>query len=386
MSLPPPPGSFGSVPPNGGGGPSWGGQPQQQGQPYGAPYPGQPGGQWGSPEQWAGGPPPNKGGKGKWILVGLALIAIIAVSIVGTVLVLRGDSGGNGSTLSAQNGNSDFASANDTGPANLITEDPTCEAWTKIARDHYDKSESVKWSERDPNVPASSWTAGQRDMYDTVAKSLENAADQARQLAKKTPHRVMREIYGQFVAYASAFIDKIPSYAPDDNKLVIVVGAFTTAPADICSAIKYGSVQPVAPLVAEPAPPSQIAPFDGTDTSQFLAGGNAVCSDWAAEVTGFASDTAKWREIDPNIPATEWSPEQKAINDAVAPLITANADKLEQIGRDSDNPIFEDMAVLAAQYWRAFASVLPNYSSRDSYLSESATVLSIAVNLACKAA
>ncbi|MGV0768378.1 hypothetical protein [Mycobacterium syngnathidarum] len=319
--------------------------------------------------------------------MGLTLVAVIAVSIVGTVLVLRSDSGGgNGSTLSAQNGDSEFASANDMGPANIITEDPTCEAWIKIARDHYDKSETVKWPERDPNVPASSWTADQRDMYDTVTKSLETAADQARQLARKTPHRVMRELYGQFVAYASAFINKVPSYEPDDNKLVVVVGALTTAPADICSAIKYGSAQAVAPLISEPAQPSQIVPLDNTDEAPFLAEGNNACADWTAEANRFSNDTTKWRDIDPNVPASEWTPEQRSVNDAVAPVMKANADKIEQIGRDSGNPVFEDLAVLAGQYRRAFVTALPNYTPRDSYLSESAALLNVTVNLACKAA
>lgn len=384
MSLPPPPGSYGSVPPNNGGNAPWGGQP---GQSYGPQYQGQPGGQWGPPQQWTGGPPPNKGGKGKWILVGLALVAVIALSVVGTVLVLRPDSGGNnGSTQSAQSGDSEFASANDTGPANLVTEDPTCEAWIKVAGDHYDNSEAVKWSERDPSIPASAWTIDQRNMYETVAKSLQSAVDRARQLATKTPHRVMRELYGQFAAYASAFIDKVPAYVPDDNRLATVIGALTTAPTDICSAIKYESVQPVAVLIREPAPPSELAVFDGANTSEFLAGGNRVCGEWSEEITTFAKDTANWREIDPNISASEWTTEQKATNDAVAPLMAANADNLESIGRRSGNPVFEDIAVLAAQYWRAFVSVLPNYSSRDSYLSESATLLGLTVNYACKAA
>ncbi|MEO4035611.1 hypothetical protein ABH105_22775, partial [Mycolicibacterium smegmatis] len=43
------------------------------------------------------------GGRGKWVLIGLALVAVIALSIAGTAVVLKSDSGdGNGSTPSAQ--------------------------------------------------------------------------------------------------------------------------------------------------------------------------------------------------------------------------------------------------------------------------------------------
>lgn len=383
MSLPPSPGPYGPTPPHDGGAAPRPGHPQLPPQPHGARYqypPGAPGGQ----PQWVGGPTPqNSPGKGKWILIGLALTAVIALSITGTVLVLRT---GTNTTSPAPNSTAQIASANDIGPANLITEDPTCEAWSRAAREHYDKTEAAKWADRDPNIPASAWTPQQRDMYDTVAKSMETAVGQAKQLARRTPHRVMRELYGQFVAYASAFVDKIPTYVADDNKIALVIEALTTAPADICSAIKYRSVQTTAPLVNDPPAPSHPL-LDTTETPQrFLAAENDVCVDWATRATTTAADLAQWRDIDPNVPATGWTPEQKAINDAAAPLMTTAADKYEGLGRASGNPVLEDFAVLAAQYWRAFVSAQPNYTPADSYLSESATLLVVTVNLACKAA
>ena len=37
------------------------------------------------------------------------------------------------------------------------------------------------------------------------------------QLAKLTPHRVMRELYEQFIAYARAYSDAVPTYTKPDN-------------------------------------------------------------------------------------------------------------------------------------------------------------------------
>lgn len=379
MSMPPGPGPYGSTPFGDGDAQRWGPQP-----------PGQPAGQWAPPPQWPSGPPQpaNGGGKGKWILIGLALVAVIAISVAATVLALRpATDTAKVATPSAPNGDTQFASANDDGPANLITDDPTCDAWRRTAREHYDKTEVVKWSERDPNISASEWTPEQRDMYDVVGKTMEATVGQAKQLARKTPHRVMRELYGQFAAYASAFIDKIPNYVAGDNKIAVVVGALTTGPADICSAIKYGSVETVAPLVDEPSPPSRTVPPGQPEIPQpFLAAGNDVCADWAEETTKAAADTEQWRDIDPNIPATDWTPEQKAINDSVAPKLIANADARERLGRESGNPILEDFAVLGAQYRRAFVSALPNYTAADSFLVESSTLLGLVVSYACKAA
>ena len=84
MSVPPPPNQWGSQPPTGGhpaGAPQWG--PPTGGQPGGIP-------QWGPPP----GPPQRRGGKGKWIFGGIALLAVIAVTVVITVLVVGKDSGG----------------------------------------------------------------------------------------------------------------------------------------------------------------------------------------------------------------------------------------------------------------------------------------------------
>ncbi len=41
---------------------------------------------------------------------------------------------------------------------------------------------------------------------------MRNAADQTVALAKLTPHRVMRELYQQFIAYARAYSDAIATY------------------------------------------------------------------------------------------------------------------------------------------------------------------------------
>ena len=55
--------------------------------------------------------------------------------------------------------------------------------------------------------------------------------------------------------------------------------------------------------------------------------------------------------------------------------MSANADEMERLGRQSGNPTFEDIAVLAAQYQRAYVTALPTYTSADNFLLQSATFL-----------
>lgn len=388
MSLPPPPGPYGQQPPMGG--QPGGGAPQ----PWSQQYPGGPSGpppsgpaQWGPQQQWAGGPPPpNGGGKVKWILGGLAAILAIALVVVITVLVVRPDGGGNAPNAGGSGSDSEFASANDTGPVNIVTEDPTCEAWNKVIDEYSQVTTSVDWDNRDSTVPASSWTPSQRAMYERVGKAMTQAADRAVSLATKTPHRVMRVLYEQFIAYTRAFSDRIPSYVAKDHNLAAASNAAGAGLANICGAISYRSAQAVAPLVAAVPGPTKVAtPEDPNAPDLLLTEPNSACSDWESLVSKFTEDTASWRAIDKGIAAKDWTPEQKSVNESAGPIMLASADGMERLGRQSGNPRFEDVATLAAQYRRGFVTAIPNYTSSDGYLELSATSLVRLVNAACKA-
>jgi len=363
MTVPQPPNQWGAQPPAGG--PQWGPPPS------GAP-------------QWV--PPPNGGGKGKWIFGGIALLAVIAVTVVITVLVVGKDSGGTSNPTPTNGNGSDFASANDKGPVGIITEDPTCDAWGRIAREYSAQAESVKWADRDQTVPSDAWTTDQRTMYDTVGRAVRAATDEAAKLGKLTPHRVMRELYEQFIAYGRAFTDKISTYAAQDRYLAGATDGITSALSSICSAVDYKSAQPLAPLIPEVDSPTRIAPpGDPDDPTKFLTSTNPACSDWTSELSKFDAATAAWRALDPKISAALWTPEQKAVNDAVGPVMSAHADSLEELARQSGNAVFEDIGVLSALYQRAFVKAIPTYSVADNYLSEAATFLSSSINAACKA-
>lgn len=389
----PPEDPYGSQPP-GGGGPQWGGPPPQGSgaqPPYGGPgqpqYGQQPGGGPWPQQGWTGAPlPPNNGAKGKWILIGLALVAIIAVSVVGTVLVLRPDSGGGKGSSNIANGASEFASANDTGPANIITEDPTCEAWTKFSHDM--DAAVPEWDRQDYKVPATKWTAEERIVFEKQGDMLTGVMSKVANLAKQTPHRVMRELYGQYNAYAQAVIDSIPAYSPTDNELVAAFNKFSSALNRVCDAVYYRAAQQTAPLVTSPSPPSEVTGTEGDSKavpSRFLADSSGACSDWIAMAAQFDHDTVAWRGTDSKTSATEWTPEQRAIMDAVGPVMATYADDMERLGRKSGNSIWEDFAVFAAQYMRAYVQAIPTYKSNVSFMASQAGLLANAINWACKA-
>jgi hypothetical protein len=377
MSVPPPPNQWGSQPPPGGqpaGAPQWGPPPG------GAP-------QWGPQQPWGPppGPPPRGGGKGKWILGGIAVLTVIAVTVVITVLVVGKDSG-NSPTPTPTNGTgSDIASANDKGPATIITEDPTCPSTTPILQRLADV-QANGWAKRDPSVPASAWTPDVRSQYEAIGQAMRSAADQMVALAKQTPHRLMRELYEQYIAYTRAYVDNIPTYTPVDDKLSLVSVATGNAIGNVCAAISYGSAPAQGPVMPPPTSPSQVAPVGNPAAPErFLPGPNPTCDDWSAALDDFDKETVDWLAIPSDIPASQWTPEQRAVNDAVAPVMIAMADNLQALGERSGNLTFRDFAELSAQYRRAYVHALPTYIPADNYLSEAAISLGSVVKTACGA-
>ena len=93
-------------------------------------------------------------------------------------------------------------------------------------------------------------------MYESVAKAMTDSADQTVGLVKLTPHRVMRELYEQFIAYARAFADSIPTYTSKDSHLAGAVDSISSAPGDICGAVTYGPAASQGPLIPATATPS----------------------------------------------------------------------------------------------------------------------------------
>jgi hypothetical protein len=380
MSVPPPPNQWGSQPPTGGqpvGAQQWG--PPPGGQPGGPP-------QWGPQQPWGPPPGPARGDKGKWILAGIAVLAVIAVTVVITVLVVGNDSNTSPNPTPTNGNSSDIASANDKGPVGIITEDTTCSAWNRIA-DEFEAAESkAQWRTRDSSIAATAWTRDQRSMYESVGQAMVNAADQTANLANATPHRVIRELYEQFIAYARAFNQSVPQYKPDDNYLAGVVDGAGSALVNICAAITYESAAASSPLIPKASPPTNVsAPGDSANPKRFVIVADPACSDWVSTYRKFDADTAPWRAMDPNIPASQWTADQKATVDEAAPIMTAFADSAEEIGKRSSNPTFEDFALLSAQYRRAIAEALPTYTPADNYLSEASTALAQTLTTACLA-
>ena len=203
MSYPPQPGQWGP-----------GAPPPSPHQPPPGYYPA-PG--WGAQQPP---PPPSKNNGLKWLLVAVAILLVIAISVGVTLFFTRGGSGGDGptSTSSSPTASGDVASANDTGPVAIITSDPTCEGW-RMLQNTLAAAQANGWSQRDPSIPAAEWTPGRRAQFEAVGNACVRLPTKQLHFAKQTPHRVMRELYEQFIAFGRAYADSLASYISDDDFL-----------------------------------------------------------------------------------------------------------------------------------------------------------------------
>ena len=350
---------------------------------------------WGPQRPWAHRPTP--GGPVKWALVTIALIAVLAVIAGATVYFTRDDTSPGAaanvvdplkpSRSATATGDAGSASAGDRAAVSIVTDDPTCAAWPGIDAGLH-AAEQTSWIGRDPSIPASGWTPSRRDSYDSVAAAMRTTADQTAELARQTPHRVMRELYEQTIAFLRAYADSLPSYTAVDDHLVLTAEATRSALSSICSSINNGSatVRATSSAAAKPPPDSTASTASTGDPTPFLVPpADPVCAQWHSLVAKYTAGFAAWRATDAGVPAAQWSASQRAVNDAVAPVMLAFADEVDALAGGTSNRIFQDFATFAAQYRRAYVAALPTYVPSDAALTTTASAATLAIDEACTA-
>jgi len=328
-------------------------------------------------------PLPAKDNTVKWLLIAVAILLVITVS-VGATLYFTRDSGNGGSTTSSPAVASDVASANDTGPVAIIAEEPTCEAFIDIYNALADVQSQGWNAERRTLGPASDWTPDQREHVESVATALRNATDQTVPLAKKTPHRVIRELYEQFIAYGRAYADAVPNYTAADGYLAGTNVAIGNTLKGVCNSITYKSHTRSLAIETASKPTSVAAVGNPADPHRFVSSSDSTCATWISNDEKFGAGTADWEKLDPNVPGSQWTPEQRAVALAAFPAFTTLAKDMESTGRQSKNSVFEDFAVLGALYLRAYVSAGETYTLTDSWLSYTGLRINNVISAACR--
>lgn len=341
-----------------------------------------PGWQQGWPQQQR---PPQQGNGLKWLLIAVAVLLVIGISVGATLLFTRG-SGSGGTTTATSAALGDIASANDTGPVSIITDEPTCAAYIQI-NNTMAEVEAGGWAAQRASLgPVAEWTNDQRAQVLAVAAAMRDAADQVVPLARQTPHRVVRELYEQFAAYGRAYAESAAAYKPSDNGLATANVNFGSALASMCNAITYGSASRPFAAQAGPTPSQTEHPGNVSDSKTLMSTPDAVCSQWIARSDQFTVDTSEWEKLDSSIPASQWTPDRRALEQSVQPLISAYANAIQSAGQQSGKAILEDFASVASLYLQAYVTVSDRYTSADGWLSAAGFRITNAVSGACRAA
>jgi hypothetical protein len=196
----------------------------------------------------------------------------------------------------------------------------------------------------------------------------------------------MRELFEQFIAYGRAYADSLASYEPDDDFLSRANVGFSKTISEICDAIDYGGVVARASALPPGEPPST-APVltDPSDSARFITEANSVCVEWIKSSSTFTTSLEPWTQLDPEIAATQWNPEQRAVQEAAARTMHSYANSIEILGRKGANPTMEDLAALAASYLRAYSLATPSYRATDNYVAAPGLRLNNAISAACQA-
>ncbi|WP_395311300.1 hypothetical protein V4U86_11360 [Mycobacterium sp. AMU20-3851] len=245
----------------------------------------------------------------RWILAALILSVVVVVGIT-AMLVPAADPDSHPSAPASSPAATpaleptDVASAQDKGPVRFITEDPTCTDW---ASTNGTLAATLRngWDRRDAAMPAREWTTEQRGQHESVAKAMRIAANETISLAKLTPHRVMRELYEQTIAYWRAYADAVPRYQPSDNNLALTASSAASAIVSICDTIDFGAAAGRSPIVVPGSPPANLPPTrDPAQPARFITAPSPFCTEWTSmvsrfedEIRGSAQDASFFRVV-----------------------------------------------------------------------------------------
>lgn len=357
--IPPPPARPGSLP-----------------GPYPPPGPPPPPGSWPPPASQ----PPRDRGRRRWTLGAVAALVAVAAVVAGLALTTAHTSNPpvNAPTTSSASPAA-VASANDTGPVAIITDEPTCRAWKPIGQTWLLTTPIEQWDKTHPGQPTplliagTAWTRDQRAAMKASSKSTRLAASKTTTLTKTTPHRVIRELYEQFIAYGRAFADSIDNdYRAPSSTLGAATEDIFNALTSICDTVDSRAATAREPL-ANPtdAPPHPAPPQDLAHLQRYLTNTDlSACGELISIAKKYNNNpTVKdWGASDHTLPPSGWNPHQQALNDAVAPLMLNLADDIQRTIHHDNNPVMQDIGALTALYQRVFAKALPTYTFTDDEL------------------
>jgi len=99
--------------------------------------------------------------------------------------------------------------------------------------------------------------------------------------------------------------------------------------------------------------------------------------------SSYATKQAEWGKTDAKIAATDWGPEQRALNTDIIGVLRDQAVDMKRLASKANDPFLARLLREQALYEEAFANRLPNYQPSDQALWQAAIDYAGAVRATC---
>lgn len=110
-----------------------------------------------------------------------------------------------------------------------------CVEWVPMSADL--RQATSEWSATDLQLPATEWPAAQQYAADAVAPVLTQYADESDRLGRRSGNAVVEDFAVLSAQYLRAFVQALPTYAPDDRHLLDAATNLTRVVEHSCGAV-----------------------------------------------------------------------------------------------------------------------------------------------------
>lgn len=110
-----------------------------------------------------------------------------------------------------------------------------------------------------------------------------------------------------------------------------------------------------------------------------------VCAEWLPIADSYSAKQTEWsmKSGDPDLPASSWNDEQRALNKAFIQIVEDQIVDLKRLADKAQDPFLAGLLRAQAMYEEAYIIRLPNYEPSDRPLWQAAYDFSGAVRAAC---
>ncbi|MCH9730018.1 MAG: hypothetical protein K0U84_10155 [Actinomycetia bacterium] len=298
------------------------------------------------------------------------VLAVVVALVVGLVVWKSTSNQGAGATAQSDAGVDRTVGV-------LREKDPVCDEWLNYTDELSQAAE--QWTALDRSVPATKWTPEHREIYVAVREAMTTAADQFESILPEARNVLLQELIAQTIVYLRAYVERIPEYVESDSLIAGVAAKFSNAVTGMCEMQPQLRASGSAEKTMRSSVPEPAA------LTPFMADENPACPKFLELITRQKTYLSAWAKVDSTLPAEQWTPAQRALNNAAREVMLRDAKDIRAIAEVAEGTIMADLLVARAAYMQAYAEIIPTYMPNDKFLWSTGTSIGGGLAAACEA-